>query len=104
MSMGTPFEISMKSMKLCYHEERASKGKKHITYNTKDNGSGQRWSIDKNYMSPHEKRKVDCYRMSKHQRAKDCMPSQVTTSWREGKVFFINYHCVTHLTFLQVFL
>ena len=40
MSMGTPFEISMDHVKMCYCEERASKGKKHVAYNPKDKGSG----------------------------------------------------------------
>ena len=87
-SMVTPFEISMKSMKSCCCEEKAPKGKKHVAYDTKDKGSGQRLPEDKNFTSDHEKRKVDCYRMRKYQRAKDCMSSQVSASWREGKFFF----------------
>ena len=54
----------------------------HAILKTKD--LGRRLSEDKNCTSTHEKIKVDCYRMSKCQRVKEFVSSQVTTPWREG--------------------
>ena len=54
--LGTPFEISMKSVKLGYYEERASKGKKHVVCDPKDNGSRRKRFTDKIYMSAREKK------------------------------------------------
>ena len=54
--LGTPFEMSMKSVKLDHYEERASKGKKHVACDSKDNGSDRRRFADKTCMSAIEKR------------------------------------------------
>ena len=82
-SLGTSFEMSIKSIPLSRYEKRVPEADKYVVFNPGDNTSYQRLSGNHNYISTMAK-KIDEHRTNKYQNVKEFIRDKITVSWREG--------------------
>ena len=83
-SLGTPFEMTMKSIKFQNYVNRVEDPCEHTVRNPVDAHAFQGLSRDSNHVASNAK-KVDCHKYNEHESVKDFISNQVTTAWREGK-------------------
>ena len=83
-SLGTPFEMTMESIKFQNYVNRVEDPCEHAVYNPVDSHAFQGLSRDSNHIASNTK-KVDCHKCNKYESVKDFVSNQVTTAWREGK-------------------
>ena len=83
-SLGTPFEMTMKSIKFQNYVNRVEDPCEHTVCNPSDKHAFQGLSKESNYVASNTK-KIDCHRHNECQSVKDFISNQVTTAWREGK-------------------